>query len=97
MAHSADAVFLAFVLLGEPVRLFVRPDLDLGTPVTGATEVAVGDEEFKLAAIAVPAVPTVTWRCEGEDEHNLVSAAFESPIQTTGTSIYTFAERGTYP
>jgi plastocyanin len=38
----------------------------------------------------------VTWRWQGEEEHNVVADDFESPTQTTGRFAHTFAEPGTY-
>jgi plastocyanin len=90
------AALVVLALAAGAAFLFLRPAPDPGPPVTGVTEVAVGDDVFAPAAIAVPAGTTVTWRWEGEEEHNVVGAAFESPTQTTGDFAYEFAAPGTY-
>lgn len=84
------------VILGGATALFVRSQLDLGTPVTGVSEVAVQDDQFAPAAIQVPAGTTVTWQWEGEEDHNVVGDTFESPTQTEGIFTQTFDEPGTH-
>ncbi len=88
--------FLVLAVLGGAAALLVRAQLDPGDPVAGVTEVAVRDNEFAPAAIAVPAGSTVTWRWAGEEEHNVVGDGFESPVQTEGAFASTFAAPGTY-
>ena len=91
---AAGALVLA--VLGIATVLIVRAQLDPGDPVSGVTEVAVRDDEFAPAAIEVPTGTTVTWRWEGEDEHNVVGDGFESPNQVDGEFAHTFAAPGTY-
>jgi plastocyanin len=78
------------------VALTVRAELDPGEPVVGVTDVAIHDSEFGPAAIEVPAGTTVTWRWDGEAEHNVVGDGFESPTKVRGRFVYTFTEPGTY-
>ncbi len=78
------------------IALVIGAQFDLGAPVAGVTEVAVRDNTFVPAAIAVPAGTTVTWRWEGENEHNVVGDGFESPVQTEGQFGETFADPGTF-
>jgi len=90
------ATLMALALTAGAVFLFLRPVPDPGPPVTGVTEVAVRDDLFAPATIAVPVGTTVTWLWEGEDDHNVVGAAFESPTQATGEFAYEFAAPGAY-
>ena len=92
----ALAVVVALAVLAGTGTLFVRAQLDPGSPVEGVSEVAVRDDEFAPAAIEVPAGTTVTWRWEGAEEHNVVGDGFESPTQVNGGFAQTFAEPGTY-
>ncbi len=64
------------------------------TPVAGVTDVAVRDNSFEPAAIEIPVGATVTWRWEGDHDHNVVGDGFESETQTEGTFAQTFAEAG---
>lgn len=89
-------VLAAMILLAGAAAIFVRSQLDLGTPVVGVSEVEVQDDQFAPAAIEIPAGTTVTWRWEGEEEHNVVNDTFESPTQTEGTFSQTFNEPGTH-
>jgi plastocyanin len=89
-------VVVALIAVAGIAALVVRAQLDPGDPVAGVTEVAVRDNEFAPAAIEVPVGTTVTWRWEGEEEHNVVGDGFESPVQTEGEFAQTFAEPGTY-
>lgn len=87
----------AVALLGIAGALFVRAQLDPGDAVAGVSEVAVRDQLFAPAAIEVPTDTTVTWRWEGQEDHNVVGEGFESPVQAEGEFAQTFAEPGTYP
>jgi plastocyanin len=78
------------------VGLTVRAKLDPGEPVIGVNDVAVHDDKFGPAAIEIPAGTTVTWRWDGNEEHNVVGDVFKSPTQADGTFVHTFAEPGTY-
>lgn len=89
-------VLAATILFAVAGALFVRAQLDLGTPIVGASEVAVQDDQFAPEAIEVPAGTTITWQWEGEEEHNVVGESFASPTQTEGTFTHTFAEPGTH-
>lgn len=93
----AIAILVGLILVAGAGALFVRAALDTGAPVTGVTEVAVRDQQFAPATIAVPTGTTVTWLWEGEEAHNVVGAGFESPTQATGSFAHTFAQPGTYP
>jgi plastocyanin len=84
------------ILLTGATALFVRSQLDLGTPVVGVSQVAVQDNQFFPAAIEIPPGTTVTWRWEGTKDHNVVGASFEAPTQTDGTFSQTFSEPGTH-
>ena len=87
---------LVLVVIAGIGVLVVRAQLDPGDPISGVSDVAVRDDEFVPAAIEVPTGTTVTWRWEGENEHNVVGDAFESPVQTEGKFARSFAEPGTY-
>jgi plastocyanin len=87
---------LALLVVAAAAVLFVRAQLDPGPPVSGVTEAAVRDDTFVPAAIAVPAGTTVTWRWQGEDEHNVVGDGFASPAQVDGTFAHAFAAPGSY-
>ena len=87
---------VALAVVAGTAALVIRAQLDPGDPVAGVTEVAVRDDEFAPAAIAVPVGTTVTWRWEGDNQHNVVGDDFESPVQTDGEFAQTFAEPGTY-
>lgn len=87
---------VTMILLAAATALFVRSQLDLGTPAEGVSSVAVQDNQFASAAIRVPAGTTVTWQWEGEEEHNVVGDSFESPTQSDGTFSQTFDEPGTH-
>ena len=87
---------LVLVVVASAAALVVRGRLDPGDPVAGVSEVAVRDNAFAPAAVAVPAGTTVTWRWEGEEEHNVVGDGFASPVQTAGAFAHEFAEPGTY-
>lgn len=89
-------VLAAVILLAGATALFVRSQLDPGTPVVGVSEVAVQDDQFAPAAIQVPTGTTVTWHWEGAEEHNVVGDTFESPTQSEGTFSQTFDEPGTH-
>ena len=92
----ASAAVILLAALAGGAALIVRAELDPGPPVAGVTTVAVRDQEFVPAAIEVPAGTTVTWQWEGDEGHNVVGDAFESPTQTDGTFSQTFGEPGTY-
>jgi plastocyanin len=92
---AVAAVIATLAVIGV-VTLTVRAELDPGEPVVGMTDVAIHDSEFGPAAIEVPAGTTVTWRWDGEAEHNVVGDGFESPTQVQGEFVYTFTEPGTY-
>ncbi len=62
----------------------------------GVSEVTVEDMKFTPRVIEVPVGTTVTWRWEGENEHNVVGDGFEPPVQKDGQFVYTFAGPGTY-
>lgn len=87
---------VSLALLAGAGALFVRAQLDPGAPVAGVTDVAVRDDLFAPAAIEVPAGATVTWRWEGEEEHNVVGDGFQSSNQVDGEFAHTFAAPGTY-
>ena len=87
---------LTLIVLGAAATLIIRDQLDPGAAVAGVTEVAVRDNEFAPAAIEVPAGTNVTWRWDGEVDHNVVGDNFESPVQTEGTFSQSFTEPGTY-
>ncbi len=87
---------LILIVLGGAATLIIRDQLDPGAAVAGVTEVAVRDNEFAPAAIEVPAGTNVTWRWDGEVDHNVVGDNFESPVQTEGTFSQSFTEPGTY-
>lgn len=82
------------ILLAGATALFVRSQLDLGTPVKGVSAVAVQDNRFDPAAIQVPRGTTVTWQWEGEEEHNVVGDILESAIQAEGAFSERFDEPG---
>lgn len=86
----------SLALLAVAGAFFVRAQLDPGAAVAGVSEVAVRDQLFAPAAIEVPTDTTVTWRWEGEQDHNVVGDGFESQVQTEGEFAQTFAEPGTY-
>ena len=90
------ALAAALLVIAVVAVLVVRAELDPGDPVSGVTDVVVSDNEFEPAAIEVPLGTTVTWRWQGEEEHNVVADGFESPTQTTGEFAHTFATPGTY-
>ena len=90
------AVVAVFVLIDVAGRSVVDSDDDVDDPVAGVTEVAVRDNEFGPEAIEVPVGTTVTWRWEGETEHNVVGDGFESPVQVDGEFTHTFTEAGTF-
>ena len=92
----ALTALVALAVLAGAAAVFVRAQLDPGAPVAGVTEVAVRDDLFGPAAIEVPAGTTVTWRWDGEEQHNVVGDGFESPVQTAGEFARAFAEPGTY-
>ncbi|MDQ3514367.1 MAG: cupredoxin domain-containing protein [Chloroflexota bacterium] len=87
---------LVLAIAGVALTLVFRAILDPGDPVGGVTEVSVRDSEFDPAAVEVPAGSTLTWNWEGEEEHNVIGDAFESPNQVTGEFAHTFTEPGTY-
>lgn len=72
-------------------------DRDTATTVSGVTEVAVLDNYFEPASLAVPAGATVTWRWQGDAPHNVVGDGFEAPIQDEGELSHTVTTPGTYP
>lgn len=90
------ATLLVLIVGAGIAALAVRAQLDLGVPVAGVSTVAVRDNEFAPAAIEVPAGTTVTWRWEGEEEHNVIGDQFESPVQNDGAFAHVFAAPGTY-
>ena len=94
--YVLGAAVLLVAAIGGIALVVVRAQLDPGDPVSGVTEVAVRDDEFAPPAIEVPAGTTVTWRWDGEDEHNVVGDGFESPVQTAGEFAHAFSEPGTY-
>lgn len=87
---------LVLAVLGGAAALVVRDLLDPGPAVAGVSDVAVRDDEFVPAAVAVPPGTTVTWRWEGANQHNVHADGFESPLQTEGEFAQTFAAPGTY-
>lgn len=84
------------VLLAGATALFIRSQLDLGSPVAGVSAVAVQDNRFDPAAIQVSRGTTVTWRWEGEEEHNVVGDTMESAIQAEGSLSERFDESGVH-
>jgi plastocyanin len=94
--YVLGAVVLLVAAIGGIALGVVRAQLDPGAPVAGVSEVAVRDNEFRPAAIEVPAGTTVTWRWDGEEQHNVVGDGFESPVQTAGEFARAFPEPGTY-
>ena len=92
----ALAALIAIAVVVGAGTLVVRARLDPGEPVVGVSTIAVRDDEFAPAAVEVPAGTTVTWRWEGDAEHNVVGDSFESPTQEDGTFVHTFTEPGTY-
>ncbi|MDQ3694653.1 MAG: hypothetical protein M3464_13655 [Chloroflexota bacterium] len=72
-------------------------DRDTATTVSGVTEVAIHGNYFDSASIEVPAGTTVTWRWEGDANHNVVGDGVGSPIQDAGEFSHTFDEPGSYP
>lgn len=92
---AATAIVLLAVV-GGGAALIVRAQLDPGEPVFGVSDVAVQDNDFGPSAIQVPAGTTVTWRWDGEEEHNVVGDTFESPTQREGTFALTFEDPGTH-
>lgn len=76
--------------------LWFRARTDPGIPVAGVSTIAVRDNAFGPAAVAVPAGTEVTWRWEGEEEHNVVGDGFASEVQADGAFAHTFAMPGTY-
>ena len=92
----ASIVVILLAGLAGGAALFVRAQLDPGEPVIGVSDVAVEDNDFSPRAIQVPAGTTVTWQWQGEEEHNVVGDAFESPTQSEGTFAQTFSEPGTH-
>ena len=89
-------LLVVLAVLGIGGVLLVQRELDPGEAVVGVSEVAVRDNEFGPAAIEVPAGTTVTWRWDGEEEHNVVGDGFESPVLAKGEFRREFAEAGTY-
>ena len=72
------------------------PDLDTAAPVPGVTEVSMRGSQFTPPAIEVRAGTTVTWQFDdGDTQHNVVAADFESPTQSEGTFTHTFTGPGT--
>jgi plastocyanin len=65
-----------------------------GALVTNVSEVAVRDNYFEPAAIEVPLGTTVTWRWEGDHDHNVVGDDFASDVQTEGDFARSFTEPG---
>ncbi len=70
------------------------------------TGVTVGDNFYSPANITVTSGSTVTWTWTGANQHTVTSGTpggtgvgtlFNSPIQTTGTFVFTFTQTGTYP
>jgi len=93
----ALGIGLAVVLvLGAGTVLALRAQLDPGPAVAGGSGVAVRDNLFAPAAIAVPVGTIVTWDCQGEEEHNVVGEGFASPVQGSGRFAYAFETPGTY-
>ena len=60
------------------------------------TEVGVVDNAFEPANLQVIAGEDVTWTWNGSNDHNVIGDSLESPVQDTGTFIYTFDEPGEY-
>ena len=92
----AVGALLLLVLLGGGSALLLRSALDPGAAVTGVTEVTLRNDAFHPAAIEVPAGTTVTWRWDGQEQHNVVGDGFQSPTQVDGEFAHTFSEPGTY-
>lgn len=93
----ALGALIVLAVAAGAIALFVRAQLDVGPPVAGVTEVAVRDDTFVPAAIEAAAGSTVTWRWEGQNEHNVVGEGFASPLQTEGEFAQTFIDPGVYP
>jgi plastocyanin len=68
---------------------------DVGSPTNDPT-ITVSDNEFGPDELVVEAGTEVTWEWQGEAEHDVVGANFESPRQASGTFTHTFEEPGTY-
>ena len=94
--YVLGAAVLLAAAIGGIALVVVRAQLDPGASVAGVSEVAVRDNEFVPAAIEVPAGTTVTWRWDGEEQHNVVGDGFESPVQVDGEFAHAFSEPGTY-
>jgi plastocyanin len=94
--YVLGAALLLVAAIGGIAFAVVRAQLDPGAPVAGVSEVAVRDNEFRPAAIEVPAGTTVTWRWDGKEQHNVVGDGFESPVQTAGEFAHAFSEPGSY-
>ena len=65
-------------------------------PEPEAQTVTILDDAFEPVEIVVKVGTEVTWVWEGEDEHDVSSAQFQSELQTNGTFTFTFDEPGTY-
>jgi plastocyanin len=68
---------------------------EAGPPVATST-VQVVDNDFDPPDAELVAGGTMTWRWEGDSDHNVVGDEFESPVQRDGTFEHRFPEPGTY-
>ena len=68
---------------------------DVGSATDDPT-ITVSDNEFGPDELVIAAGTEVTWVWQGESEHDVVGAGFESPLQASGTFTQTFEETGTY-
>lgn len=66
-----------------------------GPPVATST-VQVVDNDFDPPDAELAVGDTMTWRWEGEADHNVVGDGFESPVQNDGTFEHRFTQPGTY-
>jgi len=65
-------------------------------PAVATSTVQVVDNDFDPPDAELVAGDTMTWRWEGDSDHNVVGDGFESPVQRSGTFEHRFTEPGTY-
>ncbi len=94
---AAAAVAVAVLAAGCAAASSSADPADVVTVTGDPATVAVVDNAFEPAHVAISAGTTVTWEWEGSDEHNVVGGAdLSSPTQREGTYEQRFDDPGTY-
>ncbi|MEX2445737.1 MAG: plastocyanin/azurin family copper-binding protein [Dehalococcoidia bacterium] len=96
MRHGRGAAWVLGAIGAMAMLAACGTPLEEVEPVSGVTTVSVQDNRFDARVIEVPAGAEVTWRFDGEREHNVVGEGWQSEVMSDGSYAHTFETPGTY-